>query len=67
MPFRKNRTAGKTGGNPGFTPVDDVTGEDAVLDQDPDSTTGTLPSKETGEPVTKRRRASKRRGTRRTS
>jgi hypothetical protein len=59
MMLRRNRRAGKTGGNPGLTPIDDIQGEDRVVDLDPDSDTGRLPSQqEKGEWGAKRRRTS---------
>lgn len=52
------RGAGKTGGNQGLTPIDDIHGEDPVINLDPDSDTGKLPSQEEAdERGTKRRRS----------
>lgn len=68
MAFTKNRRTGKTGGNPGFMPIDDVTNEEGVLDVEPDSTTGRLASQEEPEDRgTKRRRSARKRSSRKTS
>lgn len=68
MAFRRNRRAGKTGGNPGLTPIDDIHGEERVVDLDPDSDTGRLPSQdETDERGIKRRRSPGKSGSKKTS
>ncbi len=64
----RNRRTGKTGGNPGFMPIDDITNEEGVVDIDPDSTTGRLPSQDEKEDRgTKRRRSPRKRSSRKTS
>ncbi|MGH9574172.1 MAG: PHP domain-containing protein [Candidatus Acidiferrales bacterium] len=68
MAFTKNRRAGKTGGNPGLMPIDDIANEERVTDMDPDSTTGRLASQEEPEArATKRRRSPRKRSSRKTS
>ncbi|HKV46951.1 MAG TPA: PHP domain-containing protein [Candidatus Acidoferrales bacterium] len=68
MAFTKNRRTGKTGGNPGFMPIDDITNEEGVLDMEPDSTTGRLASQEESKDRgTKRRRSPRKRSSRKTS
>jgi hypothetical protein len=68
MAFKRNRRAGKTGGNPGLTPIDDIHGEERAVDLDPDSDTGRLPSQEeTSERGAKRRRSSGKSGNKKTS
>lgn len=68
MAFIKNRRTGKTGGNPGFMPIDDITNEEGVLDVDPDSTTGRLASQEESKDRgTKRRRSPRKRSSRKAS
>jgi hypothetical protein len=68
MAFTKNRRTGKTGGNPGLMPIDDITNEEGVFDMDPDSTTGRLPSQdEQADRGTKRRRSPRKKSSRKTS
>lgn len=57
MALKRNRRAGKTGGNPGLTPIDDINGENRVVDLDPDSDTGRLPvqDEESSRGATRRR------------
>ncbi len=49
-------------------PIDDITNEEGVVDIDPDSTTGRLPSQDEKEDRgTKRRRSPRKRSSRKTS
>lgn len=68
MAFRRNRRTGKTGDNPGLTPIDDIQGHDQVVDLDRDSDTGRLRSQgEMSDRGTKRRRSPDKSGNKKTS
>jgi hypothetical protein len=65
--FRRNRRTGKTDGNPGLTPIDDINVEDRVVDLDPDSDTGRLHSDEEMDDRGAKRRRSSKSGNKKTS